>query len=266
MGLEISPQHRDRPAEREFALLARGNRREDFWPLDAVANFQITNEPISFSEAERFRHLAIFGKTGSGKSTTVKSLALRDIRMGKAVVFIDPHGDDARDLIDAIPSRYQEKFCYYDLSSLTDPVPFNIFDSIPNERVATRAANAVEGFRDIWHKAWSERMSSFLLHGLAVLAEHGLTLADLSALYMLPTAKKDTPTHHRQMQAERERQKLFQSLKNPSTRNFWLAEHPSYPETYKREAPGAILARIGQLTASPHCYRAPRSMQCTESK
>jgi len=171
--------------------------------------------------------------------------------MGKAVVFIDPHGDDAKDLIDAIPARYQEKFCYYDLSSLTHPVPFNIFDNIHANRIATRAANAAEGFRDIWYKAWSERMSSFLLNGLTVLAEHNLTLPDLNSLYIIPSGKEKTPL---QIRTEQRRQSLLNALKNPSARNFWLIEHPNYPDVYKREAPGAILARVGQLTASPHCY------------
>ena len=56
-----------------------------------------------FSREERERHIYIVGKSGSGKSTFLFNLAMSDISRGEGVAVIDPHGDLALDILDAIP-------------------------------------------------------------------------------------------------------------------------------------------------------------------
>jgi DNA helicase HerA-like ATPase len=65
--------------------------------------------PVVFSREERERHVYVVGKSGSGKSTFLYNLALSDIVAGEGVAVIDPHGDLALDILDAIPrSRINE--------------------------------------------------------------------------------------------------------------------------------------------------------------
>jgi DNA helicase HerA-like ATPase len=59
--------------------------------------------PVVFSRNEHERHIYVVGKSGSGKSTFLYNLALRDIWVGEGVAVIDPHGDLALDILDAIP-------------------------------------------------------------------------------------------------------------------------------------------------------------------
>lgn len=192
--------------------------------------------PVVFTEDERRRHIEIVGKTGQGKSTLLKNIAMQDIREGKAVVYFDPHGLDAPALIDSIPSWRAEKVCYLDLTDTKYPVAWNPLSNIPLEKSAIFASNITEGFRDIFYEAWSERMAWFLRNGLALLIEAGdATLADLPPLYF----------------EERHRKRFIQNAKHDATKQFWLKEYPSYPENYRREAPGAIVNRIGQLLAAP---------------
>lgn len=194
------------------------------------------HSPIVFSEDERRRHIEIIGKTGQGKSTLLKNIAMRDIRAGKAVVYFDPHGLDAPALIDCIPSHLTEKVCYLDLTNRTHPLAWNPLARIPPERAAITASNITEGFRDIFYEAWSERMAWFLYNGLALLIEAGdATLADLPPLYF----------------DERHRKRFIERAKSDATKQFWLKEYPAYPDNYRREAPGAIVNRVGQLIAAP---------------
>ncbi len=82
----------------------------------------------------------------------------------------------------------------------------------------------------------SERMAWFLRNGLALLIEAGdATLAEMPPLYF----------------GERHRKRFVQGAKTDATKQFWLREYPAYPEDYRREAPGAIINRVGQLLAAP---------------
>ena len=58
---------------------------------------------IFFTDDERQKHLVLFGKSGSGKSTVLFNLAMADILSGQGVIFMDPHGDTAEAIIDAMP-------------------------------------------------------------------------------------------------------------------------------------------------------------------
>jgi hypothetical protein len=252
MTVDVSVLHRDPGASPE-AMRSRGridhasiakqiDSGEDRSARDAepknppIAIHTRDHSPIIFSENERRRHIEIIGKTGQGKSTFLKNLAMHDIRAGKAVVYIDPHGLDAPALIDSIPRHRTEKVCYLDLTDRRHPVAWNPLFGIPLERAAITASNITEGFRDIFYEAWSERMAWFLYNGLAVLIEAGdATLADLPPLYF----------------DERHRRRFVERAKTDATKQFWLREYPAYPDNYRREAPGAIINRIGQLLAAP---------------
>jgi ABC-type iron transport system FetAB ATPase subunit len=78
MAVDSSVLHRD-PGATPEELRSRG--RIDFEPIAAR---------VAIGD-ERRSHIGIIGKTGQGKSTLLKNIALRDIRDGKAVVYFDPH-------------------------------------------------------------------------------------------------------------------------------------------------------------------------------
>jgi DNA helicase HerA-like ATPase len=46
-------------------------------------------------------HIHVIGKTGTGKSTLLKTMALQDLERGNGFALIDPHGD----LVDRIAAR-----------------------------------------------------------------------------------------------------------------------------------------------------------------
>ena len=57
--------------------------------------------PLSFSLSDIQRHIALFGATGSGKSTTAISLAFRLSSAGISVLVLDWHGEHSRRTVEA---------------------------------------------------------------------------------------------------------------------------------------------------------------------
>ena len=80
---------------------------------------------VVFSREERERHVWIVGKSGSGKSTVLFNLAMGDIIAGEGVAVVDPHGDLAEDIHDAIPNSRINDVCCLDASETDYPVGFN---------------------------------------------------------------------------------------------------------------------------------------------
>jgi hypothetical protein len=194
-------------------------------------------EGVVFSREERERHIYIAGKTGTGKSTLLYNLAMGDIYAGEGTAFIDPHGDTALDMLDAIPPARINDVCYLDAAETARPVGFNPITRIAPERRALAASGVVAAFKHLWSDSWGPRLEHFLFHGVAALvSRRHATLLDLSRVYTDDVF----------------RERLLHSVTDPETLRFWRDEFPSYTKSFQSEAVAPILNKAGQFTASPH--------------
>jgi hypothetical protein len=192
--------------------------------------------PVVFLREERERHLYVIGKSGSGKSTFLYNLALSDLWAGEGVAVIDPHGDLALDILDAIPPSRINEVCYLDVTDVDRPVGFNPATAIAPERRALAAAGIVAAFKHLWSESWGPRLEHFLFHGVAALvSRQHATLIDLPRIYT------DDSFRHR----------LLRGVTDPATLHFWHTEFPSYTKAFRSEAIAPILNKVGQFTASP---------------
>ncbi len=191
---------------------------------------------FSHEEGRAAHHVYIVGKSGSGKSTFLYNLAMGDILAGEGVAVIDPHGDLALDILDAIPRSRINDVCYLDVTDSERPVGFNPVTRIAPERRALAAAGIVSAFKHLWSDSWGPRLEHFLFHGVAALvSRRHATLIDLPRLYT----------------DDNFRERVLRSVTDPETLRFWRDEFPSYTKTFRAEAVAPILNKAGQFTASP---------------
>tara|TARA_Y100000294_G_scaffold167493_1_gene176709 strand:- start:204 stop:1484 length:1281 start_codon:yes stop_codon:yes gene_type:complete len=79
-------------------------------------------------EDDRRRHLYVIGQTGVGKSNFLKNIILQDIKEGKGVCFIDPHGSDLESVMGQIPKERAEDVILIDPADMERPLGLNMVD------------------------------------------------------------------------------------------------------------------------------------------
>jgi len=87
---------------------------------------------IRMRDRDRDRHFYIIGQTGTGKTNFIKSLIQQDIRNGKGVAVIDPHGEFAESVLSYIPPERIEDVIYFNPADAERPLGFNMLEFDPD--------------------------------------------------------------------------------------------------------------------------------------
>ncbi len=111
-AFRLPPASTDPPSGikvRHYAYRAAPPQLEDCG-LPVAENVMYGQGRMVFLAAEdRLRHVYIVGQTGTGKTTMLRSMVMDDIRQGRGLCVIDPHGDLFRKILGKIPrERYDD--------------------------------------------------------------------------------------------------------------------------------------------------------------
>jgi len=90
--------------------------------------FRGETKPVRISDEDRRRHVYLIGQTGTGKSNLLVNMAADDIRAGKGVGVIDPHGDLIETLLQLIPEDRHKDVIIFDPSDIQRPVGLNMLE------------------------------------------------------------------------------------------------------------------------------------------
>lgn len=77
---------------------------------------------------DRVRHTYVIGQTGTGKTTFLAGMAIRDIKAGRGVAFIDPHGSDTEEILRHIPPERVEDVVYFNPADTERPLGLNMLE------------------------------------------------------------------------------------------------------------------------------------------
>ena len=84
--------------------------------------------PVYMADEDRRRHLYIIGQTGTGKSTLIGNLVMEDIRSGKGLAIIDPHGELVENALGFVPKERLNDVIYFNAGDLERPMGINMLD------------------------------------------------------------------------------------------------------------------------------------------
>lgn len=96
--------------------------------LVGESTYMGVKKKIFMTDDDRRRHMYLIGQTGTGKSSLISNIILEDIKSGKGVCIIDPHGELVENALAHIPKERAEDVIYFDPGDLTRPMAINMLD------------------------------------------------------------------------------------------------------------------------------------------
>ncbi len=106
-------------------------------PLHDIFDFTL---PITLRLNDRFKHQYVLGKTGSGKSVTLRYQIATDIQNGHGVVVITPEKALIDDALSYVPDSRKKDVVYFNAADDSAPVVgFNPFDLVASDLLSQKA-------------------------------------------------------------------------------------------------------------------------------
>ena len=192
--------------------------------------------PFHISEEALRRHLYVVGKTGTGKSSLLKTLFLQLVEKERGVAIIDPHGDLAEELLDLLPPRLASRVVYFNPADLHFPFAWNILANVAEDDRPRVAAEIVSAFKNVWGDSWGPRLEYILYNSVRALLD-----AEHTSILGLPRMLSD----------EAYRQWVVRQVKDPFVRSFWEDEFENYDQRFRQEAIAPIQNKVGVLSTNP---------------
>lgn len=198
----------------------------------AKLNFRNDGRLFGIRQEDRLMHTYIIGKTGTGKSTLLKTMINQDITAGRGVCLLDPHGDLVEDIMKSIPEERKDDVIYFNVPDVSLTFKYNPFKKVTYEKRSLVASAILEVFKKLWSDAWGVKLEHILRYSiLTLLDQKEATIADIPKLLLDKSF----------------RNQAIAAVKNDSVAAFWKKEFPHY----NRYDLLPVLNKVGGMLAHP---------------
>jgi hypothetical protein len=203
----------------------------------AKAEFRNKDAIFGIKQGEdRRRHTYIIGKSGTGKTTLIANMAIDDIRKGRGVAIIDPHGDLCQTILDYIPSNRINDVCYFNPADPEYVYPLNVLEAQNESQKELVASGVLSIFKKLYgNVSWGPRLEHILRNAILTLVN--TPNSDMTHIVEILTHKEY-------------RDAVVTKLQNPTLKNFWLNEYNRMDDKFQNEAIAPVLNKVGQFIAS----------------
>lgn len=201
----------------------------------AYTNFRGKEEVVRIKPEDRLRHMYVVGQTGTGKTSLLKHLIINDILAGNGVCYIDPHGDDAMNIINHIPKGRAEDVVIFDPADTERPMALNIFEATTTEEKDFVIQEAIQMLYRLYDPGHTGIMGPRFEHWFRNAALLLMSDPEGGTFIDIPRVFTDDVF-------------MNQKLKNvtdPVVRNFFLQEMAQTSDYHKSEMLGWFVGKFG---------------------
>jgi CxxC-x17-CxxC domain-containing protein len=203
--------------------------------LFAETTYRNQHRRFGIKTDDRRRHMYLIGKTGMGKSTILENMIIDDIRAGRGVAVVDPHGDLAEKVIQFIPSNRINDVIYFNPADVNYPIAFNVVEQVAPHLRHLVASGLIGVFQKLWADSWGPRLEYILRNSiLAILDYPNSTLLAVT----------------RMLSDKSFRKKVIENIQDPVVKSFWTKEFAGYADKFAAEAVSPIQNKVGQFLSS----------------
>ncbi|MGA8899727.1 type IV secretory system conjugative DNA transfer family protein [Bradyrhizobium sp.] len=202
----------------------------------ARTDFRNRRQLFGIKREDRFSHVYVIGKTGTGKSTLLETMARQDLSRGNGFALIDPHGDLVERIAQSVPAHRQGDVLYLNAADPTQPYGYNPLRRVRQDHIALAASGLMETFQKMWPEAWGVRMEHILRNVLMALLEQ--PAANLHDVLRIVSDSKY-------------RKSIAASLKNETVRAFLQKEFDRFTFGYRADGIAPIQNKVGAFLADP---------------
>jgi hypothetical protein len=218
--------------------IAEGKTDEEKAGINFFGRTFFKNRDLIFGikDTDRRRHVWAIGKTGTGKSTLIANMAIDDIKKGRGIAVIDPHGDLSDVILNYIPASRINDVIYFNPVDRDRPVRLNVLEVKDPAQRELVVSGIVAIFNKLYGHSWGPRLEYILRNTLLALSEiPGATLVDVPRLL--------TDRVYRQAAVAK--------LSDPVIKRYFENEFDKMPEKMLQESISPILNKVGQFVSSP---------------
>lgn len=212
-------------------------------PQEDCTIFGVTtyrNKQIKFGikDEDRRRHMYVIGKTGSGKSQLFRNMIIQDMRNGKGVGVLDPHGTLIDELLEMIPENRLDDVVYFDPSDADRPVALNMLEVVDENQKNLMASGIVGAIKHHFGSmSWGPRLEYLL--NICI-----LTLLEVEGTTLLGVTRLLTDQNYQKF--------ITHQIKDPVLKEFWEKEFKEMKGNPRliTEAVAPIQNKIGRFLSS----------------
>ncbi len=217
---------------------------EDFDVVLGVNKHHGSDTPIGLTADERQRHLYIIGGTGNGKTTMMEYAIVQDIRNGKGVAMIDPHGDSARKILKYIPKDRMKDVIYLNPRDLDYPIGLNLLElpeGLEGSNLKHEKDLVAEAIISVLHKVFDDNeVSPYRIDRILRNAIHTAFTVENPTLFTVLRLLTDSSY----------RKQVTKNLEDGSLKRFWKEELGKAGEFQRVKISGGPIARIERYERS----------------
>jgi hypothetical protein len=184
----------------------------------------------------RDKAVYIIGLPGTGKSTLAERMAIQDIRRGRGIAFLDPHGNSASRILNYIPENRLDETIYFEPKDY--PFQLDLLDAQDDDEINELASDVYNMFVRMSAGDIGPQMGSILKFALHAMIHAKRKVPQISFMNLEDFLKK----------SDNYREQCLQYVNSNRIKDYWRTE---YTEFKNKDSANAILRRMTDIRLSP---------------